>query len=156
MRPSVCRCDAPRNRARARQKVDGTSWEEQCCLSGEIEGETDRILPAAIVQELEPIAAIGDPPTGNANRNGRSYGPPEGKDDISQQSQARKRKPEDLALHSSSLTRKNARKPPRLPSGYLSLRRGPVTMSKALPQWPPRFRHQHLCRARRRSETASE
>jgi hypothetical protein len=55
--------------------------------------------------KLEPIAAIGDPPTHNANGNGCRQRPPKWQNDISQQAQADESDPKDLSLHSLILAR---------------------------------------------------
>ncbi len=55
--------------------------------------------------KLEPVAAIGNPPTHNANGNGCRHCPPKWQDEISQQAQAGESDPKDLSLHSLILAR---------------------------------------------------
>jgi hypothetical protein len=107
------------------------------------------IPPADAAQNLEPIAAIGDPPTGYANGNGRRQSPPEGKDDIGHQPQPPERKPKNLPLHSSSLTWRGAQEARDLPKGYRSLC-GRVQIPSPESRRPPRFRPHDLDEARRR------
>jgi len=47
----------------------------------------------------EPVAAIGNPPAHDGNRNGCPQGPPDGQNKICHQAQHNKDDPEDLALH---------------------------------------------------------
>src|ERR1700722_18493131 len=51
------------------------------------------------VRTLEPVAAIGHPPTESENRNGRGEGPPERKSEIGHQTQDGESCPEDLSFH---------------------------------------------------------
>jgi hypothetical protein len=48
---------------------------------------------------LEPIAAVGDPPTGHADRDGGKEGPPKRQRHFCDETTDRKRHPEDFALH---------------------------------------------------------
>jgi hypothetical protein len=52
----------------------------------------------------EPIAAVGNPPTHEANRNRSAQGPPERKNKISHETQDRESGPEDLPLHNPQST----------------------------------------------------
>ena len=56
-----------------------------------------------LASEIEPIAAVGDPPTGAENRNGSAQCPPERKNAIGRETQNRESGPEDLPLHVFSL-----------------------------------------------------
>jgi hypothetical protein len=59
-----------------------------------------------IVCGLEPIAAVGDPPTGCADRNCGEEGPPEGQREIGDEAENCERYPKDFALHESILAGK--------------------------------------------------
>jgi hypothetical protein len=52
---------------------------------------------------LEPITAIGYPPTQEENRDGRSQRPPEWQNEISYQPQGDESDPKDFSFHSLSL-----------------------------------------------------
>lgn len=49
--------------------------------------------------ELKPVAAIGDPPAGHADRDRGEQGPPEGQRHIRKEPPDREADPENLALH---------------------------------------------------------
>src|SRR5258707_13683203 len=48
---------------------------------------------------LEPITAVGDPPTGHANRDRGENGPPKRQCQVRDETNHRKRHPKDFALH---------------------------------------------------------
>ena len=52
---------------------------------------------------LEPIAAVGDPPTGDADRDRRDEGPPKRQCQVGDKRNDRKRDPKDFALHVTSI-----------------------------------------------------
>jgi hypothetical protein len=82
---------------------------------------------------LEPIAAIGDPPTHDANGNGCRHCPPKWQDEISQQAQAGESDPKDLSLHSLILARMY-REEAAVPKNHDScLRRGEATVVQPQP-----------------------
>ena len=53
----------------------------------------------SIVLLVEPLAAVGDPPTSKDDWNGREERPPDGKGEIGHDSQERHGDPENFALH---------------------------------------------------------
>lgn len=48
---------------------------------------------------LEPVAAVGNPPTQNSNGQGRRQGPPNWEDEIRDHTEDRETDPENLPLH---------------------------------------------------------
>jgi len=48
---------------------------------------------------LEPIAAVGDPPTGHANRDRGDEGPPKWQGQVGDETNDGEGHPKDLALH---------------------------------------------------------
>src|ERR1700739_2169412 len=52
---------------------------------------------------LEPIAAVGDPPTSHANRDRSSESPPEWQCQVGDQTTHRERHPKNFALHANIL-----------------------------------------------------
>lgn len=63
-----------------------------CVISEDRDGD---FRPTA----LEPIAAVGDPPADDDDRNGGSDAPPERQDHIRQQAKHSEGNPEDLFFH---------------------------------------------------------
>lgn len=66
---------------------------------------------ARLAIHSEPVAAIGNPPTQEANWNGCSQRPPERQNEISDQTQDCESDPEDLSFHASSLRLRQVRRP---------------------------------------------
>ena len=54
---------------------------------------------------LEPVAAVGQPPTGDADRDGGRQGPPERKRNVGDQAEDSEGGPEDFSLHDPILNR---------------------------------------------------
>jgi len=48
---------------------------------------------------LEPLAAVGDPPTGHANRDRGEEGPPKRQSHVGDEPNDRESHPKDFALH---------------------------------------------------------
>ena len=59
--------------------------------------------------KLEPVAAVGDPPTEDADGNGSQQRPQDGQAEIRYQSQRHEDAPEDFALHFTILARPTTR-----------------------------------------------
>ena len=49
--------------------------------------------------DLEPFAAVSNPPAGKHDRDGCAHSPPEGQDQVSDKPKNGKTRPEDLPLH---------------------------------------------------------
>ena len=58
---------------------------------------------------LEPITAVGDPPTGHANRDCGGEGPPKWQCEVGDETEGREGQPKDFALHGISLAVKKQR-----------------------------------------------
>lgn len=55
---------------------------------------------------LEPLTAVGDPPTGHANRDRGEEGPPKWQGHVGDETDDHESHPKDLALHGIILTAK--------------------------------------------------
>ena len=73
-------------------------------ICGDIVSQSGGVLRRANrVLSLEPTAAVGNPPTDEANWNRSAQCPPERKNEISHETQDNDRGPEDFPLHAPSL-----------------------------------------------------
>ena len=64
-----------------------------------VEDKAGGRVPTVLGGELEPVASIGNPPTHIDDRNSGRQTPPEGKNEIGDQSENREGDPENFALH---------------------------------------------------------
>ena len=51
------------------------------------------------IKLLKPVAAVGDPPTGEDDRNGGNERPPDSEGEIREEAEYSQAEPEDFALH---------------------------------------------------------
>src|ERR1700688_4357185 len=61
------------------------------------------LIPGMKLSSLEPIAAVGYPPTHQENRDSRPQRPPEWQNEISYQPQGHESEPKDFSFHYLSL-----------------------------------------------------